>query len=94
MIKILEQVRQPTLDLPVDIRRKMWFKPFMQSYLVVFIGYMAMYLVRKNFNIAQNDMVSTYGFYLWFVDDAAWVDRVGVLYHLWRRQNVSGLLCR
>ncbi|EYE72175.1 sugar phosphate antiporter [Glaesserella parasuis str. Nagasaki] len=39
----------------------MWFKPFMQSYLVVFIGYMAMYLIRKNFNIAQNDMIETYG---------------------------------
>jgi sugar phosphate permease len=30
----------------------MWFKPFMQSYLVVFIGYLTMYLIRKNFNIA------------------------------------------
>jgi OPA family hexose phosphate transport protein UhpT-like MFS transporter len=39
----------------------MWFKPFMQSYLVVFIGYLTMYLIRKNFNIAQNDMISTYG---------------------------------
>ncbi|CDL80920.1 hexose-6-phosphate:phosphate antiporter [Xenorhabdus szentirmaii] len=61
MLKILEQVRKPTLDLPVEVRRKMWFKPFMQSYLVVFIGYMAMYLVRKNLNVAQNDMISTYG---------------------------------
>lgn len=33
----------------------------MQSYLVVFIGYLTMYLIRKNFNIAQNDMISTYG---------------------------------
>lgn len=61
MLKILDQVRLPTLDLPVEERRKMWFKPFMQSYLVVFIGYMAMYLIRKNFNIAQNDMIDTYG---------------------------------
>ena len=49
------------LDLPLEVRRKMWFKPFMQSYLVVFIGYLTMYLIRKNFNIAQNDMISTYG---------------------------------
>jgi OPA family hexose phosphate transport protein UhpT-like MFS transporter len=28
---------------------------------VVFIGYLTMYLIRKNFNIAQNDMISTYG---------------------------------
>ncbi|CAM3129046.1 hexose-6-phosphate:phosphate antiporter [Vibrio ordalii] len=61
MLKLLQQVRLPTLDLPVAERRKMWFKPFLQSYLVVFIGYMAMYLVRKNFNVAQNDMISTYG---------------------------------
>ena len=61
MFKLLEQVRKPTLDLPVEERRKMWFKPFMQSYLVVFIGYLTMYLIRKNFNVAQNDMISTYG---------------------------------
>lgn len=54
-------MRKPTSDLPLDVRRKMWFKPFMQSYLVVFIGYLTMYLIRKNFNIAQNDMISTYG---------------------------------
>lgn len=61
MLKILDQVRRPTLNLPVEQRRKLWFKPFMQSYLVVFIGYMTMYFIRKNFNIAQNDMMSTYG---------------------------------
>lgn len=35
MLAFLNQVRKPTLDLPLDVRRKMWFKPFMQSYLVV-----------------------------------------------------------
>ncbi|MDR8230741.1 hexose-6-phosphate:phosphate antiporter, partial [Acinetobacter baumannii] len=44
MLAFLNQVRKPTLDLPLDVRRKMWFKPFMQSYLVVFIGYLTMYL--------------------------------------------------
>ncbi len=61
MINILAQVKKPTLNLPLEERRKLWFKPFMQSYLVVFIGYMTMYLIRKNFNIAQNDMMTTYG---------------------------------
>ena len=61
MLKFLEEVRKPTLDLPVEERRKMWFKPFMQSYLVVFFAYMGMYLIRKNFNIAQNDLIETYG---------------------------------
>lgn len=59
MFKLLEQVRVPTLNLPVEARRKLWFKPFMQSYLVVFIGYLTMYLIRKNFNIAQNDMIQS-----------------------------------
>ena len=27
MLKFLDQVRKPTLDLPVETRRKMWFKP-------------------------------------------------------------------
>ncbi|MGK4846055.1 hexose-6-phosphate:phosphate antiporter, partial [Salmonella enterica] len=44
-----------------DVRRKMWFKPFIQSSLVVFICNLTMYRIRKNFNIAQNDMNSTYG---------------------------------
>lgn len=61
MLDFLKEVRKPTLDLPIEERRKMWFKPFMQSYLVVFIGYMAMYLIRKNFNVAQNDLIETYG---------------------------------
>lgn len=61
MLAFLNQVRKPTLDLPLEVRRKMWFKPFMQSCTVVFIGYLTMYLIRKNFNIAQNDMISTYG---------------------------------
>lgn len=61
MFSFLAEVRRPVLDLSLEERRKMWFKPFMQSYLVVFIGYMAMYLIRKNFNIAQNDMIETYG---------------------------------
>ncbi|OOF63509.1 hexose-6-phosphate:phosphate antiporter [Rodentibacter pneumotropicus] len=61
MLNFLNEVRKPTLDLPIEERRKMWFKPFMQSYLVVFFGYMGMYLVRKNFNIAQNDLIDTYG---------------------------------
>jgi OPA family hexose phosphate transport protein UhpT-like MFS transporter len=34
MLAFLNQVRKPTLDLPLDVRRKMWFKPFMQSYRI------------------------------------------------------------
>lgn len=57
----LKQSRKPVLDLPIEQRRKMWLAPFLRSYLVVFVCYMVMYLVRKNFNIAQNDLIADYG---------------------------------
>lgn len=89
MLAFLNQVRKPTTDLPLDVRRKMWFKPFMQSYLVVFIGYLTMYLIRKNFNIAQNDMISTYGLSM---------TQLGMIgpgfHHLRRGQDAGLLLCR
>ncbi|XNM76994.1 hypothetical protein ACLK19_24715 [Escherichia coli] len=34
----LNRIRKPTLDLRLEVRREMWFKPFMQSYLVVFMA--------------------------------------------------------
>ena len=55
MLAFLNQVRKPTLDLPLEVRRKMWFKPFMQSYLVVFIGYLTMYLIRVEHDAAGDD---------------------------------------
>ena len=61
MLKLLTQVRKPTLDLPLAVRKKMWLAPFLRSYLVVFVSYMVMYFIRKNFNIAQNDLISDYG---------------------------------
>ncbi len=57
----LKKVRQPTLDLPIRTRRRLWKIHFFRSYLVVFIGYMAMYLIRKNFNISQNELIEQYG---------------------------------
>lgn len=61
-MNLLKQTRLPTVNLPAAIRRKMWLSPFIKSYLVVFFAYLAMYLIRKNFNVAQNDLISTYGF--------------------------------
>lgn len=58
---LLTPVRKPTLPLPVAERKKMWFGPFLRSYLVVFVCYMVMYFIRKNFNIAQNDLIQDYG---------------------------------
>jgi OPA family hexose phosphate transport protein UhpT-like MFS transporter len=61
-MKLLEQVRLPTIDLPAMQRRKLWRLPFIRSYLVVFVGYMSMYLIRKNFNVSQNELIEQYGF--------------------------------
>ena len=61
MLAFLNQVRKPTLDLPLEARRKMWFKPFMQSYLVVFIGYLTMYLIRKMTNLSLPDIGREFG---------------------------------
>jgi OPA family hexose phosphate transport protein UhpT-like MFS transporter len=61
-MQILKQRRLETLSLPVAERKKRWFVPFLKSYLVVFLGYMAMYLIRKNFTVSQNDLIDQYGF--------------------------------
>ncbi|MGF1723756.1 hexose-6-phosphate:phosphate antiporter [Photobacterium nomapromontoriensis] len=60
-LSILKRVRKPTLNISRAERQKLWLTPFLKSYLVIFVSYMVMYLVRKNFNIAQNDMISDYG---------------------------------
>lgn len=59
-MNLLRQIRRETLPLPPEERRKRWLKPFIQSYLVVFIGYLSMYLIRKNFNVSQNELIETY----------------------------------
>lgn len=61
-MKILNQVRIETLPLPPRERRALWLRPFLGSYLVVFLAYMAMYIIRKNFNVAQNELIEQYGF--------------------------------
>ncbi|KJQ88268.1 sugar phosphate antiporter, partial [Vibrio sp. S512-13] len=46
-------------EIPVKVIRKMWLKPFIQTYWIVYIGYLTIYLNRKNCNVAQNDMISS-----------------------------------
>lgn len=61
-MKLLHQVRQQTLNVPLSDRRKLWTLHFLKSYFVVFVGYMAMYLIRKNFNVSQNELIDQFGF--------------------------------
>lgn len=58
----LKQVRVKTLDLSIEVRKKKWLFHFIQSYLVVFISYLCMYLIRKNYNISQNDLIEKFHF--------------------------------
>ncbi|MBY0314856.1 MAG: hexose-6-phosphate:phosphate antiporter [Bdellovibrionales bacterium] len=50
-----------TSHLTANLRKRAWRGPFFRSYLVVFIGYMCMYLIRKNFNVSQNDLIEQHG---------------------------------
>lgn len=61
LAKMFVQKRIPTMELSKEQRKKIWLNKFIKSYLVVFIGYLSMYMIRKNFNIAQNDMIQDYG---------------------------------
>lgn len=51
----------PKTDLPIEEQRKRWLMQFLKAFLVVFVCYMAMYLIRNNFKAAQPDMVKQYG---------------------------------
>lgn len=59
--RLLVQRRLAARDLTSSQRRQAWRAPFLRSYLVVFLGYMCMYLIRKNFNVSQNDLIESYG---------------------------------
>src|ERR1041384_4903564 len=58
---LIQQKRLKVLSLSQEQRRRAWRGPFLRSYLVVFIGYMCMYLIRKNFNVSQNDLIEQHG---------------------------------
>lgn len=61
-MKLLSQVRLETIALPAEKRRALWLAPFLRSYLVVFAAYMSMYIIRKNFNVSQNELIEQFGF--------------------------------
>ncbi len=61
MLAFLNQVRKPTWICRSMCGAKCGSNLSCSPTLVVFIGYLTVYLIRKNFNIAQNDMISTYG---------------------------------
>ena len=43
----------PNKNIPLSTQRKLWLRQFLKSFLVVFLTYMAIYLIRNNFKAAQ-----------------------------------------
>jgi OPA family hexose phosphate transport protein UhpT-like MFS transporter len=71
MFNFFLETSRSTLAIDVNVRKKMWLKPFILSYLAVFLAYMFMYIVRKNFTVAQNILIQDYGFTKTMLGDIA-----------------------
>lgn len=72
MLAFLNQVRKPTTGPSARSAAQNGSNRSCNP-TVVFIGYLTMYLIRKNFNIAQNDMISTYGLSMTQLGMIGWV---------------------
>ncbi|MDA1477915.1 hexose-6-phosphate:phosphate antiporter [Bacillus changyiensis] len=49
-------------NISLEFQRKNWLKQFLKAFFVVFLSYMAMYLIRNNFKAAQPLLKSQLGF--------------------------------
>lgn len=52
----------PNKGIPIAEQRRMWLREFLKAFLVVFITYMCMYLIRNNFKAAQPILKEQLGF--------------------------------
>lgn len=53
MFKFFELKFPDKINLSLEEQRKRWLLQFLKAFLVVFLCYMAMYLIRNNFKVAQ-----------------------------------------
>lgn len=51
----------PPIGLTTAEQRRLWLRQFLKAFLVVFLAYMAMYLIRNNFKAAQPFLKEQYG---------------------------------
>lgn len=51
----------PNKGIPIKVQRELWFRNFIQAFIVVFGSYFCMYLIRNNFKAAQPLMVQQLG---------------------------------
>jgi OPA family hexose phosphate transport protein UhpT-like MFS transporter len=61
MIRWLELHRPPKLGLDITVQRRRWFGEFLKAFLVVFVGYLTIYLIRNNFKAASGSLKSEMG---------------------------------
>ncbi|XXQ67853.1 hexose-6-phosphate:phosphate antiporter [Neisseriaceae bacterium B1] len=62
MFDFLAIKKIPNKGIPISQQRKMWLREFLKAFLVVFITYMCMYLIRNNFKAGQPLMKEQLGF--------------------------------
>ncbi|MDK4679207.1 hexose-6-phosphate:phosphate antiporter [Kingella negevensis] len=62
MANFLSINKIPNKGIPISEQRRMWLREFLKAFLVVFITYMCMYLIRNNFKAAQPMMKEQLGF--------------------------------
>ncbi|CAL8900206.1 hexose phosphate transporter [Kocuria varians] len=53
--------KKPNVGIPLSVQRKLWLKQFLKAFFVVFLTYMAMYLIRNNFKAAQPMLKDQFG---------------------------------
>ena len=51
----------PNKGIPIAEQRRMWLRQFLKAFMVVFLTYMCMYLIRNNFKAAQPMMKEQLG---------------------------------
>lgn len=51
----------PNAGIPLALQRREWWRQFLKAFLVVFLTYMSMYLIRNNFKAAQPLLKEEYG---------------------------------
>jgi OPA family hexose phosphate transport protein UhpT-like MFS transporter len=61
MIRWLELKRPSKLGLDVSTQRRRWRGEFLKAFVVVFTGYMTMYLIRNNFKAASGSLKTELG---------------------------------
>ena len=61
LTRFFEIDRKPPAGIPLSEQRRLWLGQFLRAFFVVFLTYMAMYLIRNNFKAAQPLLKDQFG---------------------------------